>query len=381
MLLGATVLLVLVLLGAIYRSPLIAVIPLVVVFAAYSRRAGADLPVREVGRDRQQQLDADPGRADVRGRHRLLPAAAVALPRGAAAPARTSTTRWRARSGASGPAILASGLTVALSMLVLLVADTRSISSLGPGRGDRGRVRAGRRPDAAAGAAHDRRPARLLAAAAAGRVRPATPRLELHRGVWRRFGDRVLQRPGLALGGDGRDLRRRRARPARLQGGLQHHERLQEADRERRRLPRARAGVPGRRLEPDHGAGRAHGRSGAPERRRGGQAAAEIAAAAWRPSAPAHRALARRPHRAARHRLPRRSLHRHGARTRARSCATACDDCAPGVRALLGGGTAVQYDFDKATAQRHEEDRAARAAGDRRDPRPSCCRRSSRRSS
>ena len=32
----------------------------------------------------------------------------------------------------AGPAIFASGLTVALSMLVLLVADTRSISSLGP---------------------------------------------------------------------------------------------------------------------------------------------------------------------------------------------------------------------------------------------------------
>ena len=52
-LLLATVLLVLILLGAIYRSPLIALIPLVVVGVRLRGRPGPDLPLRQVRRDRQ----------------------------------------------------------------------------------------------------------------------------------------------------------------------------------------------------------------------------------------------------------------------------------------------------------------------------------------
>ena len=133
-LLLATVLLVLVLLGAIYRSPLIALIPLVVVGFAYTCAQGFDLPLREDGRDGLRELDPDPGRAHVRGGNRLLPVARLALPRGAAPASRTSTRRWRSRSGRAGPAILASGLTVTLAMLVLLLADAGSTRPSGRSR-------------------------------------------------------------------------------------------------------------------------------------------------------------------------------------------------------------------------------------------------------
>ena len=98
----------------------------------------------------------------------------------------------------AGPAILASGLTVTLAMLVLALADNRGTSSLGP---------------VAAIA--------VLSALCAGLTllpalltmfgRPGFwPRRSMvaydpehasvvHQGPWRRFGDRVLQRPGAAL--------------------------------------------------------------------------------------------------------------------------------------------------------------------------------------
>jgi RND superfamily putative drug exporter len=97
-----------------------------------------------------------------------------------------------------GPAILASGLTVSLSMLVLLVADTKSLSSFGP-------VAAiGVACVLAAGLTL--LPALLTIGGRRGfwprsgvvAYRPEA-REEVPRGWWRRFGDRVLQRPGPAL--------------------------------------------------------------------------------------------------------------------------------------------------------------------------------------
>jgi RND superfamily putative drug exporter len=197
LLLGATVLLVLVLLGAIYRSPLIAFIPLVVVFVAYSvaqgliylyAKSGATVSSNStqilvvlmfgVGTDYclllvsryREELRRHEDKHDAMGR---------AMRR-------------------VGPAILASGLTVSLSLLVLLVADTKSLSSFGP--------------VAAIGVACvlmaglTLLPALLTIAGRRGfwprsgmlAYRPEA-REEVPRGLWRRLGDRVLQRPGPAL--------------------------------------------------------------------------------------------------------------------------------------------------------------------------------------
>ena len=68
-----------------------------------------------------------------------------------------------------------------------------------PGRGDRRGVRAGRRPHAAAGDAGDRRPARRSGRASTWSRSTRSTRSRSAAGWWRRFGDRVLQRPGLAL--------------------------------------------------------------------------------------------------------------------------------------------------------------------------------------
>jgi putative drug exporter of the RND superfamily len=130
-LLLATTLLVLVLLGAIYRSPVIAVIPLVVVGFAYGiaqgfiylyAQSGAEVSSNAtsilvvlmfgVGTDYCLLL-VSRYREELRREEDKHGAMARAVRR-------------------AGPAILASGLTVCLAMLVLLVAETGSVHSLGP---------------------------------------------------------------------------------------------------------------------------------------------------------------------------------------------------------------------------------------------------------
>ena len=161
----------------------------------------------------------------------------------------------------AGPVLIASGLTVALSMLVLLVADTRSISSLGP--------------VAAIGvtcvllAALTLLPAMLAIGGRGGfwprrgsvEYDPAAAE-EVHRGVWRRIGDRVLRRPGLALAatvaifGVG------------ALGLLAYKEDYSTTNFFKKEtesidgLPRDREGVSCRRLKPDDSAGRALGPAG-----------------------------------------------------------------------------------------------------------------------
>ena len=91
-LLLVTVGLVLVLLLAIYRSPVIALVPLFVVAIAYGIAAAARLrPGRGRGARGQRPDDQPADRPDVRRRHRLLPADRLPLPRGAA------TVRGQAR--------------------------------------------------------------------------------------------------------------------------------------------------------------------------------------------------------------------------------------------------------------------------------------------
>ncbi len=130
-LLIVTALLVLLLLGAIYRSPLIALVPLVVVGVAYTLAQAL------------VYLYAESGATVSNNGTSIL----VVLMFGVGtdyclllvARYREELARHEDKHDAmaraverAGPAILASGLTVALAMLVLLVAETGSIHTLGP---------------------------------------------------------------------------------------------------------------------------------------------------------------------------------------------------------------------------------------------------------
>ena len=130
-LLLATVLLVLVLLGAIYRAVLVALTPILVVFFAYTiangfiylyAQSGAIVSSNAtrilivlmfgVGTDYCLLL-VSRYREELHRHEDKHDAMALALRQ-------------------SGPAILASGLTVALAMLVLVIADSRNTNTLGP---------------------------------------------------------------------------------------------------------------------------------------------------------------------------------------------------------------------------------------------------------
>jgi putative drug exporter of the RND superfamily len=196
-LLVATVLLVLILLGAIYRAVLVALTPLIVVFFAYTAatafiylyaKSGATVSSNGtsilivlmfgVGTDYCLLL-VSRYREELRRIEDKHDAMARALRR-------------------TGPTILASGLTVSLAMLTLLLADARLTSTLGP--------------VAAIGVACGMvggltlLPALLTIFGRRG-FWPRRGTVEydpegtatMRQGVWRRVGDRVLQRPGPAL--------------------------------------------------------------------------------------------------------------------------------------------------------------------------------------
>jgi putative drug exporter of the RND superfamily len=196
-LLLATVALVLVLLGAIYRSVLVALTPLIVVFFAYTvtqalvyalADSGATVSSNStsilvvlmfgVGTDYCLLL-VSRYREELRRLEDKHEAMARAVRR-------------------AGPAILASGMTVSLAMLTLALADNKNTSSLGP---------------VAAIAVFTAMVAGLTLLPALLTIfgrRGFWPRrsvveydpahaAEEHRGLWRRFGDRVLERPAAAL--------------------------------------------------------------------------------------------------------------------------------------------------------------------------------------
>jgi putative drug exporter of the RND superfamily len=196
-LLLATVVLVLLLLGAIYRAPLIAIIPIVVVGLGY-QVATAFI-----------YLYADAGNNVNSNSTGIL----IVLMFGVGTDyCLLLVSRYReelhrvqdkhaAMAGAlrrAGPALLASGCTVIAAMLVLLLADTGSVKSLGP-------VSAiGVAVVLLAGVTL--LPALLTAAGRRGfwprsSAVACQPDVDLAQrpGLWRRFGDRVLRRPGLAL--------------------------------------------------------------------------------------------------------------------------------------------------------------------------------------
>ena len=196
-LLFATVLLVLILLGAIYRAPLIAVIPIFVVGIAYLLATGFIYLYAEAGNSVNSNstgilvvlmfgvgtdyclLLVSRYREELHRIEDKHEAMARALRR-------------------AGPAVLASGCTVVAAMLVLLLADTGSTNALGPvsAIGVASALLAGLTLLPALLTIVGRRgfwPRRSAVA-----CRPEEE-LEQREGVWRRFGDRVLKRPGLAL--------------------------------------------------------------------------------------------------------------------------------------------------------------------------------------
>jgi putative drug exporter of the RND superfamily len=195
--LGVTVVLVLVLLGLIYRSPLIALIPLVVVGIAFTIAQGF------------VYLYADSGGTVSDNGATIL----VVLMFGVGTDYclllvsryREELRRFEDKHEAmeralrrAGPAILASGLTVALTMLVLLLADVGSTHSLGPVSAIGVAV--------AFSAGLTLLPALLTIAGRRGfwprgRTVAYAPEgvTEERAGIWRRVGMRVLRRPGLAL--------------------------------------------------------------------------------------------------------------------------------------------------------------------------------------
>jgi putative drug exporter of the RND superfamily len=196
-LLLATVVLVLVLLGAIYRAPLIAIIPIVVVGLAYQVATGFIYLYADAGNNVNSNstgilivlmfgvgtdyclLLVSRYREELHRVQDKHAAMARALRR-------------------AGPALLASGCTVIAAMLVLLLAETGSVKSLGPvsAIGVAAVLLAGL----------TLLPALLTAAGRRG-FWPRSSAVACHPGVdlaqrpglWRRFGDRVLRRPGLAL--------------------------------------------------------------------------------------------------------------------------------------------------------------------------------------
>jgi putative drug exporter of the RND superfamily len=196
-LLVATVVLVLVLLGSIYRSVLVAITPLIVVFFAYTvaqaliyayAKSGATVSTNAtsilivlmfgVGTDYSLLL-VSRYREELRRIEDKHEAMERAVRR-------------------TGPAIFASGMTVALAMLVLTLADNKGTSALGPvfAIGVACAVIAGLTLLPTLLTIFGRRgfwPRRSVVAYDPEHAS------QVHQGLWRRFGDRVLQSPGVAL--------------------------------------------------------------------------------------------------------------------------------------------------------------------------------------
>ncbi|MCW2998645.1 MAG: hypothetical protein JWN65_2194 [Solirubrobacterales bacterium] len=196
-LLGATVVLVLVLLGAIYRAPLIALIPIVVVGLAYSMASGLIYLYAKSGESVNSNSTAIliVLMFGVGTDYCLLLVSRYREELHRTEDKHVAMQRALARAG---PAVLASGCTVIAAMLVLLLARTGSTKTLGP--------------VAAIGIASvllaglTVLPALLTAAGRRGFwprsgsvAFSAEPAVEARGGLWWRVGDRVLRRPGRTL--------------------------------------------------------------------------------------------------------------------------------------------------------------------------------------
>ncbi len=196
-LLIATVILVLALLGIIYRAPLIAISPLIVVFFAFQVAYGLIYLYAKAGNTVNQQSTSIliVLMFGVGTDYCLL---LVSRYREELRRFEDKHDAMRSALSRVGPAIVASGLTVAISMLCLLVAHSRSTQSLGPV--------AAIGITAAFVAGVTLLPALLTIFGRrgfwprAGTIQyDPEHRFVEHRSVWRRFGDGVVRRPGIAF--------------------------------------------------------------------------------------------------------------------------------------------------------------------------------------
>lgn len=344
-LLIATVLLVLVLLGAIYRSPLIALTPLIVVGLAYAiangfiylyAKSGATVNSNAtqilvvlmfgVGTDYCLLL-VSRYREELRRVQDKHEAMFHALSR-------------------SGPAILASGLTVALTMLTLAFAETGSIKALGPAAaiGVTCVMLAGLTLLPALLTIFGRNgfwPRRQMVAY------DPDHHIEERTGVWRKVGDRVLTRPAAALAvcvvvfGAG------------SLGLLAYKEDYSTTNFFKERVE----SIDGFRvLESAFPAGETNPTTVLVERTNGKVTDSDLGSVEVRArTVPGVAAVRREPGRSRDGRIGRLSVifqedpYQDSALKRIPKLRAEVHDTEPGVRTLVGGGTAVQYDFDAAT--------------------------------
>jgi RND superfamily putative drug exporter len=197
-LLAATVLLVLILLGAIYRAPLIAIIPIVVVGLAYQIATGFIYLYAEAG----NTVNSNSTGILVVLMFGVGTDYCLLLVSRYREELHRVQDKHEAMSRAlrrAGPALLASGCTVIAAMLCLLLAETGSTNGLGPvsAIGVAAVLLAGLTLLPALLTMVGRKGFWPRGSAVA--CRPDVD-LEQRPGLWRRFGDRVLERPGLALG-------------------------------------------------------------------------------------------------------------------------------------------------------------------------------------
>ena len=198
LLLLATVLLVIVLLGTIYRAPLIAITPILVVFLAYSAATGFIRLYAEAG----NEVNSNSASILVVLMFGVGTDYCLLLVSRYREELHRVTDKHDAMQRAlqrAGPALLASGCTVIAAMLVLLLAEAGSTNALGPvsAIGVACALLAGLTLLPAMLTGFGRRGFWPRSESVA--CRPEEE-LDLRPGVWRRFGDRVLGRPGLALG-------------------------------------------------------------------------------------------------------------------------------------------------------------------------------------
>ena len=196
-LLFATVILVLVLLGAIYRSLLVALSPLIVVLLAYFTATGFIYLFAKSG----ATVSSNSTGIIVVLMFGVGTDYCLLLVSRYREELRRFQDKHEAMQNAvrrAGPAILASGLTVSLAMLVLALAESGNTKSLGPV--------AAIAVFTAMIAGLTLLPTLLTIFGRRG-FWPRRSTVEFdpkhaalaHTGLWRRFGDRVLQRPGPAL--------------------------------------------------------------------------------------------------------------------------------------------------------------------------------------